>query len=126
LGNAIIWIIYIAVIIGVIAGVWKAFEKAGQPGWAAIVPIYNAIVMLKIAGKPVWWIVLMLIPFVNFIIAIIVLIDIARSYGKGTGFGIGLLFLGFVFWPILGFGDATYVGPGGVAAAGGSGDGTAW
>lgn len=90
---------------------WKIFVKAGEPGWAAIVPIYNIIVFLKIIGKPVWWIVLFLIPIVNFVIAIIASIELAKCFGKSTGFGIGLAFLGFIFAPILAFGDATYQGP---------------
>ena len=93
-----------------IAGMWKAFEKAGKPGWAAIIPIYNAIVMLEIAGRPLWWIFLFFIPIVNIVIAIIVSIDIAKSFGQGAGFGVGLALLGFIFWPILGFGNAQYVG----------------
>lgn len=92
----------------VIAGVWKVFEKAGQPGWASIIPIYNVIVMLKIAGKPTWWLLLLIIPFVNIIIAIMISIEIARNFGKDTGFGIGLALLGFIFYPILGFGNAQY------------------
>ena len=101
-------IIYLAIIVIVIAGVWKTFEKAGQPGWASIIPIYNIYIMLKIAGRPGWWLILFLIPLVNFIIAIVMSVDIAKNFGKGTGFGIGLAFLGFIFFPILGFGDATY------------------
>jgi hypothetical protein len=94
----------------VIAGIWKVFTKAGEPGWASIVPIYNAIVLLKIAGKPVWWIVLLLIPGVNIVIAFMVMIDLAHNFGKSTGFGVGLTLLGFIFFPILGFGDARYLG----------------
>jgi hypothetical protein len=108
----------LAVMIVVIAGLWKTFEKAGQPGWAAIVPIYNVVVMLEIAGRPLWWIILLFIPLVNFIILIIVAVDIAKAFGKGTGFGLGLAFLGFVFYPILGFGDARYLGAGGVEPRG--------
>ena len=93
-----------------IAGMWKAFEKAGKPGWAAIIPIYNVIVMLEIAGRPLWWIFLFFIPIVNIVIAIIVSIDIAKGFGQGAGFGVGLALLGFLFWPILGFGNAHYVG----------------
>ncbi len=95
-----------------IIAMWKVFSKAGQPGWAAIIPIYNIYVLCKIAGRPGWWLLLMLIPFVNFIIAIIVCIDIAKNFGKGAGFGIGLALLGFIFFPILGFGSATYQGGG--------------
>ena len=101
-------IVWVAVAILMIAAMWKVFEKAGEPGWAAIIPIYNTIVLLKIAGRPIWWILLLLIPLVNFIIWIMVSIDVAKRFGKGTGFGIGLALLGFIFYPILGFGDARY------------------
>lgn len=103
-----ITIVYLIILVLIIAGMWKVFQKAGKPGWAAIIPIYNIIVMLEIAGRPLWWFVLLLIPFVNFIILILVNIDIARKFGKGVGFAIGMLILPFVFWPMLGFGDATY------------------
>ena len=88
----------------------RSFEKAGEPGWGAIVPFYNIYLMCKIAGRPGWWLILWLIPCVNFIIAIMVCLDIARNFGKGTLFGIGLAILGFIFFPILGFGDARYLG----------------
>jgi hypothetical protein len=108
--SPVVWICYFAVIILLIAAMWKVFSKAGQPGWAAIIPIYNIYVMCKVAGRPGWWLLLMLIPFVNFIILIILSIDIAKSFGKGAGFGLGMAFLGFIFWPILGFGSAQYQG----------------
>ena len=94
-----------------IVAMWKVFTKAGQPGWASIIPIYNLYVWCKIVGRPWWWILLMLIPFVNFIVAIILCIDTAKSFGKRAGFGIGLALLGIIFWPILGFGSAQYQGP---------------
>lgn len=100
----------------VIAGGWKVFTKAGQPGWAFIIPIYNVIVLLRIVGRPVWWIVLLLIPIVNFIVAILVYIDLAKSFGKGVGFALGLIFLGPIFIAILGFGSAQYVGPAAASA----------
>jgi hypothetical protein len=99
-------ICYLAVILLMIIGMWKVFTKAGKPGWAAIVPIYNIIVALEIAGKPLWWIILMLIPIVNFFVWIVVCIAIAARFGKGAGFGIGMALLPFIFWPILGFGDS--------------------
>ena len=102
----------LALVFLVLAGLWRVFTKAGEPGWAAIIPIYNVIVMLKIAGKPVWWFLLFLIPLVGLIIAILVSIEIAKAFGKGAGFGVGLALLGFIFYPILGFGDATYQGAG--------------
>jgi len=105
IGMMIVWL---AVVLLMVASLWKVFVKAGEPGWAAIVPIYNIFVLLKIAGKPGWWFILMLIPFVNFIVFIIVCIALAERFGKGAGFGVGLGLLGIIFFPILGFGDATY------------------
>jgi len=93
---------------------WKIYTKAGRPGWAVIVPIYNLIVLLDIVGKPSWWVILMFIPFVNFFIAIILVIELSKSFGKGGGFAIGLLLLPIIFLPILAFGDSVYLGPGGV------------
>ncbi len=87
---------------------WKVFEKAGQPGWAIIIPFYNIYILLKIANKPGWWLILFLIPLVNFVVAILVSINVAKAFGKGAGFGIGLAFLGFIFYPILAFTDAEY------------------
>lgn len=106
----IVPIVYLGIVVAIIAGLWKAFEKAGKPGWAAIVPIYNVWVMAEIAGKPGWWGLLCLIPIVGIVVAIIISLGVATAFGKSQGFGIGLALLGFVFWPILGFGDAKYVG----------------
>ena len=104
-------IIGLLIALFLIVAMWKVFTKAGQPGWASIIPIYNLYIWCKIVGRPWWWILLMLIPFVNFIILIILCIDTAKSFGKGAGFGIGLALLGIIFWPILGFGSAQYQGP---------------
>src|SRR5881396_3548616 len=104
-----------------IVAMWKVFTKAGQPGWASIIPIYNLYIWCKIVGRPGWWIILLLIPFVNIIVGIVLCIDMAKSFGKGAGFGIGLALLGIIFWPILGFGSAQYQGP----AAGSMGAGAA-
>jgi hypothetical protein len=103
----------VGLVIGVvmIASMWKVFTKAGQPGWAVIVPIYNVVILLKIVVRPTWWLILFLIPLVSLIVAIIIYIDLAKSFGKSAGFGIGLILLCFIFFPILGFGDAKYVGP---------------
>jgi hypothetical protein len=108
--NNTFWLIWAALMILVIAGCWKTFEKAGKPGWAAIVPIYNVVVLLDIAGKPTWWLILMLIPLVNIVVALIVSIAVAQAFGKSAAFGIGLALLGVIFYPILGFGDAEYQG----------------
>jgi len=109
-GSAITGLLQLVLVVLYIAGMWKVFSKAGKPGWAAIIPIYNIIVLLQIVGKPLWWIILFIIPFVNFVIIILVSIEMAKVFGKGTGYGLGLAFLGFIFYPMLGFGDATYVG----------------
>ena len=106
----VILIIYIGIMVAVIAGVWKAFVKAGQPGWSVLIPIYNIYVMTQIAKKPGWWVLLMLIPIVGIIVSFILMIEIAKNFGRDTGFGIGLALLGIIFWPILGFGDAQYIG----------------
>ena len=95
----------------------KLFEKAGKPGWAAIVPIYNFIVLLEIIGKPVWWFILVLIPIVNIIVLIMIWHQLSLSFGKDVLFTLGLIFLGFIFYPILAFGSAQYVGPGGVPSS---------
>lgn len=103
-------VFYLAFVVLMIASMWKIFTKAGKPGWAAIVPIYNIIIMLEIVGKPTWWIILMLIPIVNIVVALILMHQLSLSFGKDIGFTIGLILLGFIFIPILAFGDAKYVG----------------
>lgn len=114
---AIVAILYLAVIVIMIAAGWKLYEKAGQPGWACIIPIYGIIVMLKIIGKPWWWIFMFLIPIVNIIFAIWALNMLSKSFGKTEGYTVGLLLLGVVFYPMLAFGDSRYLGPYGDKAA---------
>ncbi len=109
MGSIWFWAITILVIIAL----WKIFEKAGKPGWAAIIPIYNIIVLLEIVGKPLWWIILFLIPLVNIIFGIWVTNLLSKSFGKNEGFTVGLILLPFIFYPILGFGNAKYNGPAG-------------
>ena len=109
--GVILFLIYVAVIVAIIAGMWKMFVKAGKPGWACIVPIYNMIVLLEIVGRPIWWVLLMFIPCVGLVIYIIVLIDLAKSFGQSAAYAVGLPLLGFIFYPMLGFGSARYQGP---------------
>ena len=113
LGGAeiLILFVYLGIIILMIAGMWKVFEKAGKPGWGAIIPIYNVVLLLEIVGKPIWWIILLFIPCVGVVITLILFLELAKCFGKGAGFGIGLSLLGFIFFPMLGFGDAKYRGP---------------
>jgi hypothetical protein len=104
-------IIELAVIAFFLAVFWKIFEKAGKPGWAAIIPIYNVIVLLEIVGRPLWWIILLFIPIVNVVIGFMLALDLSRSFGHDVAFALGLFFLGFIFYPILAFGGDTYGGP---------------
>lgn len=106
-------LIGIVIMVLMIISNWKIYTKAGKPGWACLIPIYNIIVLLEIVGKPWWWLLLMLIPFVNLVLAIWMLNLLSKSFGHGTGFTLGLLFLSVIFYPILGFGSSKYIGPAG-------------
>ena len=111
-GGAVGGLFSLALSVLVIVGMWKIFVKAGDPGWAAIIPIYNVDIICKITAKPIWWLLLLVLcPFVNLIVAILLTLALAKSFGKGTGFAIGMILLPFVFYPILGFSDATYTAP---------------
>ena len=103
-------VIYVLLIIAM----WKIFTKAGKPGWASIVPIYNVIVMFQIIGLNPWLLLLYLIPVVNFVVAIVFSImqasRLSKAFGKGTGFAVGLFFLNPIFLLMLGFGDSKYIG----------------
>lgn len=101
-------LIWLVVVVLTIAGMWKIFSKAGQPGWAAIIPIYNLWVLSKVGDSGVLWFVL---TFLFGIPIIKLWIDVAKAFGKGIGFALGMFFLPFVFIPLLGFGSARYQGP---------------
>lgn len=98
-----------------LAATWQIFAKAGQPGWAALVPIYNLVVLLQIVRRPIWWLALLLVPFVNFVVSLVLLYDLARVFGKGIGFTVGLILLPPVFLSLLGFSEDLYLGEGGAA-----------
>lgn len=103
---------FVAVFILVqIAALCTVYRKAGKKEWAAIVPVYNIVVLLEIVGRPAWWTILWFIPIAGLVANIIVTVDLAKSFGKGTAYALGLIFLGFIFTPMLAWGDATYVGP---------------
>ena len=104
-------IVALAVAIFMLAAMWRLFSKAGQPGWAVFIPIYNTIVLLRVAGKPWWWLFLLWIPLVDIVVSIIIYSGVSTNYGKGTGFTVGLIFLPFIFIPILAYGGAVYQGP---------------
>jgi hypothetical protein len=111
--GAVLSLVWLVVALVVLIGCWKVFVKAGKPGWGVLIPIYNVFLFLDIAGRPAWWFVLLLIPVVSLVICIILAMDVAKKFGKGGGFGIGLLILPFIFYPVLGFGSAQYEGGGG-------------
>lgn len=90
---------------------WRIYTKAGKPGWAVLIPIYSTIVLLEIVGKPIWWFLLLLIPFVNIIFLIIVINELSKAFGKGVGMTLLLIFLPFIGAPMLAFGDAHYTRP---------------
>lgn len=106
LGAYLVFVLAIAVVM--LISMWKIYSKAGQPGWAVLVPIYNLVVLLNIVRKPVWWILLMCIPFVNFIIAILIYLELAKVFNKDTAFGLGIVFLPLIFIPMLAFGKSEY------------------
>ena len=90
---------------------WRIYQKAGEPGWACLVPIYNYIVLLRMIGKPMYWIFLLFIPLVNIYIAISVVHGLSKAFGKGAGFTLGLILLPFIFYPLLAFSsEAVYLG----------------
>jgi hypothetical protein len=97
--------------------IWAIFVKAGEPGWQALIPIWNTIVLLKIVGKPVWWIVLFLIPIVNIVFLVLTMHALSLSFGHGAGFTVGLIFLSLIFYYILAFDSSRYQGAAGYAGA---------
>lgn len=102
---------FVFLIIFIIASKWRVYEKAGQPGWAVLIPFYNFYILLKIVGKPDWWVLLLFVPIVNMVVGIYVIHLLSKCFGQGLGFTLGLILLSFTFYPILGFGDAKYLGP---------------
>jgi hypothetical protein len=109
----VVIIFYLAFIVLMVVSMWKIFTKAGKPGWAILIPIYNIIVMLQIVGKPWWFLLLMLLPIVNIVIGVWVTNLLSLSFGKDSGYTIGLILLSPVFIPLLGLGKAEYQGPAG-------------
>ena len=110
-GNAVIVFFYLAVPALIVVGGWLVYVKAGESGWQVLIPIWNGIVLLRIVGRPLWWIILLAFPLIGFITTGFLAQDLAKSFGKGFGIALGLWLLPFVFIPMLGFGSATYRGP---------------
>jgi Family of unknown function (DUF5684) len=103
-------LLYLAAVVAALAGMWKMFEKLGKPGWAGIVPIYNAIVLTEVIKKPTWWAVGLIVPCTAIFFWIPTALILAKAFGKDTGFAVGMILLSPVFLPILGFGDAKFQG----------------
>jgi len=107
-GAGMVLIVELVLAILMIVCLWKIFTKAGQPGWAALIPFYNAYVMLQIAGKPGWWLILMFVPVVGLVVGILATVALAARFGKSVAFVVGMILLPIVFWPMLAFGSAQY------------------
>ena len=106
----VIWLISMIMCVIMIISQWKIFKKAGEPGVAAIVPFWNTAVLFKITWGKWYYMFLMLIPIVGMVFMFITFFKLAKVFGQGAGFGIGLIFLSFIFMPMLAFGSAEYVG----------------
>jgi len=109
-GGGFAFLIALVISVFVIAVMWRVFIKAGHPGWGVLIPFYNVVLMLRIAGKPGWWLIFFFIPVINLVVQIVMTIDIAKNFGKGGWFAAGLIFLPIIFFPILAFGDSVYIG----------------
>ena len=108
------YVLYVAIILLMIISMWIVVKKAGRPGVSQIIPIWNLIELVRIAGKPLWWvIIILLVPVANLVFAIMTFHGISKAFGKDAGFTVGLVLLPFIFWPILAFGKATYTKPAG-------------
>jgi len=103
-------LISLLIAVATIAGMWKTFAKADNPGWAAIIPIYNVYVMIQIGDNEWWWLLLLLVPIVNIYAQYKIFKGVSEAFGEGLGITLGLFFLPFVFFPILGFGEFEYQG----------------
>ena len=115
IAGILIWVVVVYAI--AVIPYWVIFTKAGQPGWPALIPIYSTYILLKVIGRPGWWLLLFLVPLVNIVILVIMMNDLSKSFGHGVGFTLGLIFLSLIFLFILAFGSSTYRGPAGGTVA---------
>lgn len=106
--GGVFWLFWLAWLVLILVAGWKMYVKAGQQGWVSLIPILNILGLLKIVHRPWWWILLMLIPFVNFVVVIILMLDLAKAFGKGVGTALLLILLTPIGYLLLGFGDAQY------------------
>jgi hypothetical protein len=109
---AIYSVVWLGIVVVLIAAYWRIFAKAGRPGWASLVPIYNVVTLLHITGRSGWWTLGMFVPLLNIFVVLRLVFELAGAFGRGLGFGFGLLLLSPIFVPVLGFGESRYVGRG--------------
>lgn len=107
----VIFLLIFAFCVLLIIAQWKLFKKAGQPGWAAIIPFYNAYVLTKLTWGNGWLFLLSILPIGNIVFSVFTCIKLARVFGKGAGYAVGLIFLPVIFIPMLAFGNSVYLGP---------------
>ena len=105
--SALLCLLLIFLLLEVVA-LWIIFEKANQPGWGAIIPIYNVVLLFRIGGQSGWWALALLVPVVNFFVQIWLWLEVANSFGRSWLFGLGLFFLQPIFVMILAFGGSEY------------------
>ena len=108
-------VVWLGLTVALLAAQWRVFAKAGVPGWACLIPVYNLVKLLHITGRSGWWTLGLFVPFLNLFVSIRLVFELAGAFGRGVGFGFGLLLLSPIFIPILGFGSAHYVGRGAAA-----------
>ncbi len=105
-----ILVVTLALMVLYIIGLWKIYKKAGEPGWGAIIPFYNQYILAKITLGNGWLFLLLFIPIVNIIMLLVMMYRLATVFGRSGLFGVGLIFLPFIFTLVLGFGKSEYIG----------------
>ena len=108
--DVLLTLVWLAVTVLLLVSYWRVFDKAGRPGWASLVPIYNLVTLLRISGRSGWWLLGLGIPFLNIFVMIRLVFDLSKAFGQGVAFGFGLLLLSPIFIPVLAFGTSRYVG----------------
>ena len=116
-GTTLVILMLVMLVVAVLAivAMWKIFEKAGEKGWKSLIPIYNSWILFELSGKPGWWALVSLIPYIGFVIYLVLwimaMLQLAKNFGKSTTFAVfGLIIFSFVGMLMLGFGDAKYTG----------------
>jgi hypothetical protein len=102
-------LLVLALVLLVVVAMWKVFERAGEPGWAALVPLYNLYILTRVAQMSGWWVLAAFIPVLNIVFCFATSIGVAKRFNKSTGYGIGLALLPFIFYPMLAWGDVSPV-----------------